>query len=181
MKSTEEKSARIERASMHDFFLKRINISIENKEYIEASWLEYACLENRYFRTIEKLKQQCNYSNRKCKSDDNQLALTTKIGCLQRLYTAECSCIKEAFDSALFDETKRWVKSRNILVHNLLRLEFYESMDENFKVCALQGRDLVERTYKCCTKFRKLFYDEKYNFSFPEEAMEKCPCKPRTN
>lgn len=60
MKSTEEMSIRLEYVKMHEFFLNRIDISTKEERYIEAAWLIYSCFENRYFRTIEKLKNNAN-------------------------------------------------------------------------------------------------------------------------
>ena len=181
MRSTEKLETRLERVTMHEFFLKRINKAIAGQNYIEASWLVYACLENRYFRTIAKIKEYCKYSHGKCRKSGNELALRTKIGCLQRLYEAGCPCILNAFDLTLFDETKKWVKERNVLMHNLLRLDGYENIDEQFKEIAIRGSQILDRTYACCTEFRKLYYNKEYEFVFPEEAMEKCSCKPNLN
>lgn len=180
MKSTEKMETRLERVTMHDFFLQRIEKAIVTQNYIEASWLVYACLENRYFRTIAKIKEKCRHSGGKCKRANNELALCTKISCLKRLYEAGCPCILNAFDLELFDETKKWVKARNTMMHDLLQLDDYESIDEQFKESAVQGAKILDRTYACCTKFRELFYNEEYEFVFPEEAMEKCTCNRNT-
>ena len=76
---------RLKRVDMHQFFLDKIDSAIKDKRYIEASWLIYSCMENRYFRTIEKIKDQCKYSGGKCKKNNNELALGTKINCIKRL------------------------------------------------------------------------------------------------
>ncbi len=67
MESTENMESRLQRVDMHDFFLNKIDVAMKEKRYIEASWLIYSCLENRYFRTVEKVKNQCMYSDGKCK------------------------------------------------------------------------------------------------------------------
>ncbi len=72
VKSTEKKEERLKRVDMHDFFLKKIHDAIDNERYIEASWLIYSCFENRYFRTVEKIKAQCKYSKGKCKKTSNE-------------------------------------------------------------------------------------------------------------
>lgn len=56
MKSTESIESRKKRVEMHDYFLNRIDESINNKHYIEATWLIYSCFENRYFRTLLKYR-----------------------------------------------------------------------------------------------------------------------------
>ena len=181
VKSTEKKEERLKRVDMHDFFLKKIHDAIDNERYIEASWLIYSCFENRYFRTVEKIKAQCKYSKGKCKKTSNELALRTKVRCLQRISEADCSCIKDAFPDELFAETLSWVKKRNLMMHNLLQLETYEDMDAQFEESAKEGLVLLNKTYDSCTKFRELFYAEGYEFVFPEEAMDRCSCKPREN
>lgn len=181
MISAEEKEQRIQRVDMHDFFLKRIENAIHSEQYIEASWLIYSCFENRYFRTVEKIKNYCKYSTRKCKKSGNELALRTKVKCIQRLAEADCSCIRDNFTDELFEKTLRWIKARNKLMHNLLTLEEYEEMDDKFKQSAEEGIILLKQTYNACTGFRASFFDANYDFQFPECCMEKCSCKPRHN
>ena len=52
MKSTEKMEERLNLVDMHDFFLKKIDDAIGEERYIEASWLIYSCMENRFFRTL---------------------------------------------------------------------------------------------------------------------------------
>ena len=182
MKSTEAMDLRLKRVDMHDYFLNKIEESIHKQDYIAASWLIYSCFENRYFRTIEKLKSQCKYcrSKSKCnKGKKNELELITKIKCIQRLHGHSIECIRDAFRFDLFKETIDWVNERNSLMYDLLSLEYYENTDEKFKKSVIIGNKLLNETYESCTKFRELFYKEDYDFIFPEEAMEKCSCKPR--
>lgn len=182
MKSTESMESRRERVDMHAYFLNRIDVAMKNKNYIEASWLIYACFENRYYRMVEKVRSSCTYcrSKSKCnKKGKNELALTTKVKCIQRLYEQDVSCIKNAFRNELFSETIAWIDKRNNLMHELLSLKFYQNTDERFKQSAEEGLKLLNETYTSCTEFRRLFYDDKYNFVFPELAMDGCSCKPR--
>ncbi len=181
MESTEDKGTRLKRVDMHDYFLKRIDSAMNDNNYIEASWLIYACMENRYFRTLQKIRDYCKYcrSSSKCnKKVKNELAIKTKINCVKRLHENEVICVKDAFRYELFDETKKWVKDRNELTHDLLALEYYEETDLLFKEIAETGLALLLETYDSCTAFRKLFYDPSYSFVFPERAMEECQCKP---
>ena len=176
MKSTEKKEERIQRVDMHEFFLTKINDAMKENRYIEASWLIYSCLENRYFRTVEKIKSQCAYSKGNCKKKDNRLALSTKVKCIQRLSNLGCECFSISFSDELFEKTKKWIKKRNILMHNLLQLDYYENMDKEFEKISNEGLQILNDTYASCTKFREKFYDEKYTFVFPKEAMEACYC-----
>lgn len=81
MRSTEDKSKRIEMVDMHQYFIERINAAVAESRYFEASWLIYACMENRFFRVLQKFKRQCKYCRGKCKKNKNELALSTKIAC----------------------------------------------------------------------------------------------------
>lgn len=172
---------RCEMATMHDFFLKKINESIEGELYFEAAWLIYSCLENRFFRVLDKYKRECKYCAKggKCRKGNNQLALSTKVSCVERLYKENVSCISDSFPGEIFNEVKAWVKSRNRLMHNLLSLERYEEhFDNDFKELALSGKAIVEDVYDACTKFRGAFFQPDYKFVFPESCMEECSCKP---
>ena len=182
MESTEPMESRLERVDMHNYFLDRIKKSVENKNYIEASWLIYACFENRFFRTLEKYKSYCKYCRGKSKCNKkgkNELALITKIKCVSRLHENGVPCVVDAFRKELFDEIIVWTNGRNDLMHELLTLDFYEDIDVKFRKNAETGMKLLDETYRSCTKFRELFYDRDYEFVFPEKAMDVCPCRPK--
>ena len=178
MKSTEKMEERLERVNMHDFFLKKIDKAIEEERYIEASWLIYSCMENRFFRTLQKYKFLCSKcKNNSCSDSKNKLAISTKIKCIKNLAKANVSCISESFDVDLLDNVQLWLNKRNVMMHELLSLETYQEMDEKFKESALKGKKLLDKLYSSCTTFRSKFYEENYNFVFPEEAIQKCQCK----
>ena len=182
MKQNEPLEIRCELATMHDYFLNKIEKSIDGKLYFEAAWLIYSCLENRFFRVLDKYKRSCKYcvKSGKCRKGSNQLAIGTKIKCVERLYDAGVSCIRSSFSTELFAEVRAWVKLRNKLMHNLLSLEHYdEHFDNDFKELALSGKKVVDDVYEACTIFRAAFFEPGYEFRFPESCMEQCPCKPR--
>ena len=176
MKSTEEKSIREEMVDMHKFFIDKIDDAIESSRFIEASWLIYACMENRFFRVLQKYKKQCKYCKGKCKKNRNELAISTKIACVRRLCEADVLCLSESFSIELLEKIRKWVKKRNDMMHDLLSLESYKKSDEDFKQSALDGQILLGELYEACTNFRKRFYEKDYEFVFPEDAMEGCPC-----
>ena len=62
------------------------------------------------------------------------------------------------------------------MMHDLLSLETYKNMDEDFKTLAIEGEKILRGLYNSCTNFRSKFYSEEYTFVFPEKAMEACPC-----
>lgn len=87
-------------------------------------------------------------SGGKCKKSSNELALRTKIVCIQRLANdATCTCFVNSFPNELFEKTKKWVKDRNDLMHNLLQLEYYENMDAGFEKIASDGKSLLDQSY----------------------------------
>lgn len=182
MESTETMESRLKRVDMHNYFLNRIDTSMNNGNYIEASWLIYSCFENRFFRTLEKYKDKCKYCRGKSKCNKNrknELALTTKVKCVRRLHDEKVPCIYDSFRYELYKEILDWIRERNVLMHDLLSLDYYEDTDKSFKECAERGKTLLDETYNSCTEFRKRFYAEDYIFEFPEKAMEGCPCKPK--
>lgn len=71
MKSIEKKEERMKMVDMHDYFINHITDAMKKKNYIEANWLIYACLENRYFRILCKYKGSCKYSGGSCRKNDN--------------------------------------------------------------------------------------------------------------
>ena len=181
MKSTEKMEERLNLVDMHNFFLKKIDDAICEERYIEASWLIYSCIENRFFRTLQKYKKQCKYCSGKCKKNKNELAISTKIACVKRLLENNVNCISESFTPELLENTRLWVKNRNNMMHDLLSLETYQDMDERFKISSIEGKELLDQLYNACTLFREKFYTDGDEFVFPEVAMERCICKPRNN
>lgn len=181
MKSIEKMEERLERVDMHDFFLQKIEKAMKEEKYIEASWLIYACIENRFFRTLQKYKEYCKYCKGKCRKNKNELAISTKIACIKRLVEANVTCMSESFSIELLEKTRLWIKNRNNMMHDLLSLESYQNMDEGFKELATNGQDILNDLYSACTIFRSKFFANDYNFVFPNEAMEGCSCKARSN
>lgn len=178
MKSTEKIEERVKMVDMHQYFIDRIDEALNTQRYIEASWLIYSCMENRFFRVLQKYKNQCRYckGKSKCKKKRNELAISTKIACVKRLCESNVYCISESFTIEQLEEIKKWVKNRNDLMHELLSLSTYKDMDDRFKNSALHGQSLLSDLYKSCTTFRKIFYSDGYEFVFPKTAMEQCQC-----
>jgi hypothetical protein len=176
MNSVEDKETRFEMVDMHQFFIDKIEVAICEKRYIEASWLIYSCMENRFFRVLCKYKNQCDYCKGKCKKDNNELSIRTKIACVKRLCESGVSCISESFSIGQLDEISNWINQRNKMMHDLLCLDTYKKTDEKFKSSALEGKALLDGLYKSCTEFRKLYFDSEYIFEFPKEVMCKCAC-----
>lgn len=54
--------------------MEKIDDAMKKKRFIEASWLIYSCFEDRYFRTVEKIKGQRKYSGGKCESIERPCA-----------------------------------------------------------------------------------------------------------
>lgn len=177
MKSTEQKHIREEMGDMHQFFIEKIENAINDGRYIEASWLIYSCMENRFFRVLQKYKKQCKYCKGKCQKNRNELAISTKIECVRWLCEADVTCISNSFEIDLLKEIKKWIKNRNNMMHNLLSLDSYKNCDDDFKQSALSGQILLKKLYDSCTNFRREFYADDYEFIFPEGAMEGCHCK----
>ena len=176
MESTEEKDIRERMVDMHQFFIDRIDVAVRSERFIEASWLIYACIENRFFRILQKYKSQCKYSKGKCRKNKNELAISTKVSCVKRLCENNVSCIADSFSLEQLEELRSWVKRRNDMMHLLLSLETYKSADEHFKALAIEGQTILTELYLSCTQFRKAFYSDGYVFQFPDKAMEGCPC-----
>lgn len=184
MNQIETYETRLKMATMHDFFLGKIEHAVKEEEHFEACWLIYACLENRFFRILDKYKRNCKYCIKggKCRKGSNQLALSTKIACVERLFNANVECISKSFDQSIFDETRQWVKKRNCLMHNLLALgEYKDHFTNDFKELSKEGVALLERVYNACTEYRRIFFSDGYVFEFPEECMEACICGMRKN
>ena len=180
MQSTETLIKRTEMVQMHEFFLSKIELALTEKRYIEATWLIYACMENRFFRTLQKYKKICMFckGNSKCASNKNDLAISTKNSCIKRLVEEGVPAVANNFSIELLEEIRLWVKKRNELMHKLLSVEAYMSTDDEFESSALKGKELLDRLYAACTGFRADFYAEDYEFFFPEKAMRACPCNP---
>lgn len=176
MISREDKSIRLNMVDMHQFFIDKIDDAMAHERYIEASWLIYSCMENRFFRVLEKFKNQCKYCTGKCKERSNRLSISTKIKCVKRLLENNVECISESFTSKQLEDISSWLADRNKKMHNLLSLETYKNVDTEFKKSATKGRAILDDLYESCTKFRSKFFDPEYIFIFPEAAMEKCPC-----
>ncbi|MCD7772935.1 MAG: hypothetical protein LUH08_02635 [Ruminococcus sp.] len=181
MESTEDIEIRQEMVKKHDFFLEKIECAMKEQRYIEASWLIYSCLENRYSRTILKFNEKCSNCTEESTCKKNRLLISTKIRCIKHLAESKVECVSENFSMELFNKTFDWLDRRNKLMHLLLESYNYTLTDEKFQKLAEDGNHILKETYESITKFRSKFYEAGYEFDFPEEAMKKCKCKPRKN
>ena len=141
MRSYEDKSIRLNMVDMHQFFIDKIDDAMANERYIEASWLIYRpCMENRFFRMLEKFKNQCKYCTGKCRERSNMLSISTKIKCVKRLLENNVECISESFTSKQLEDILSWVADRNKKMHDLLSLETYKNVDAEFKKSATKWK-----------------------------------------
>lgn len=172
MKAKESYEVRNKMAEMHDDILKRIDDAIDNKRGIEACWLCYSCFENRISRTLNKASEKC--SKRRCY--DSHCSIKTKIECLNRLNNINYPLIS-IFDINLFKEIKKWCNRRNRLVHALLDLDIYDTIDDEFFQLAKDGRMLAKELYSQTTDFRNHYYDVRELPDFPNAVESKCKLK----
>lgn len=182
MKQTDAYETRLEMATMHDFFLGKIERAVEEGAISRPVGLFTPVWKIDFFRVLDKYKRDCKYCIKggKCRKSTNQLALSTKVACVERLFKANVECVSSSFEQSIFDEIRQWAKRRNCLMHNLLALSEYEKhFDNDFKELSEEGVVLLKRVYDACTAFRKIFFSDKYAFEFPEECMDACVCKPR--
>lgn len=152
MKEKDSYTMRLEMAHMHDDFLARLDKAMENKEYVEASWLCYAIFEQRIARMMEKHITKCP----KQKRQDNKspVGISTKLLCLQKLCKIEYGAYVDV-DRNVLKEIADWCKSRNQLVHGLVSLEHYKKYDTEFKSLAEAGAPLVKKLYSEASKVRE--------------------------
>lgn len=161
---------RLEMAKMHDEVLDSLEKAIDEKNYVTATWLCYACFESRIGRTLNKLSEKCPC--RKCQNN-NKVGITTRVECVKR-----CSQNSyrgaENFDTKLLGKIKGWLKTRNIYMHNLVSLENYKNKDIQFKELALDGYNYVTELYKETTMFRKEYYKVNKKKKFDDIVLSKC-------
>lgn len=53
MQSKESMQVRLDMVTMHKFLDDKIHAAMDAGYYLEASWLIYSCMENRFFRVLD--------------------------------------------------------------------------------------------------------------------------------
>ena len=158
-------------AEMHDAFIDRLSESYDNEHYVESVWYCYAIFEQRINRLIIKCIDKCPVQ--KERSDKRTVAISTRIGCIKDLISAEYGAF-EVIDISLMDRLLNWCNRRNELVHHLLSFDHYKSFDVEFRQLAHDGIPLVFELYDACTDFRNTWYRiDETEKGFPKKS---CRC-----
>lgn len=173
MKQIESIEVRTEMAHMHDEYLRRLDVAMEQKQYVEASWLCYAIFEQRIARIMKKHIRRCPRGKRS--SNEKPVSITTKTICIKKLCKLKYGPYAQ-FDKKLMEDVEKWCSERNTLVHGLVSLDHYKRYDAEFKELAHSGQPLVDRLYEEAKRVRDWCNDGNSFGKFPEI---KCRCKHR--
>jgi hypothetical protein len=168
MKPKDSYEVRTEMADMHSEFIDRLNSAVSEARYIEASWLCYAIFEQRIWRVIEKIIDKCPKDG---KTDTRPVSISVRIDCIKKLMKYKYAGIEKVDTDALV-RVKNWCSRRNKLVHALVDIKRYRTMDDEFRELALCGQDLVKELYEKVGTYRTFFNNEIDNLpEFPKEYI----------
>lgn len=173
MTPSESLELRTQMAEMHDSVLKRIEKAYRDKQYIEVCWLCYACFESRINRSLMKLCTGCNKPER---TDSRHIGITTKLECFIRLIKCNYPPLSDA-NAEYINSVKSWCKQRNMLIHGMVTLNYYNDADKKFKELAGQGRTLIKKMYILGTNVREYYYSALEIPAFDESVSKRCPLK----
>ncbi len=170
MIATEDISTRKEMVLMHNEYLSRLEKAMKEENYIEASWLCYAIMEQRVNRLIMK---HIRYCPKKEKTDQYPVSINTRLNCIKNLISKNFNGYG-ILDLNLFLNISDWCKLRNNLTHSLISLNKYKKYDEEFKNLALNGYELVKKMYDESSKYRIWWYKS-------DICTEEFPCGCKNN
>lgn len=123
------------REKYSDLMLKLKN-SVEEKFYYESIFIIYAILED---RTESLLKHaHINIS----KNDNQKLSLSEKLDKIRSCEPFQDEYIKKHLTSEMINQIYEWKNKRNLLMHNLINLEYCNSEIEEL---ALDGYELTKK------------------------------------
>lgn len=170
MKKIDGYSVRLEMAEMHNTYIRKLKLSLKNKNYIETSWICYSIFEQRVTRLIEKNIQYCQKEKKK---KGRPAGISTRIACVIHLIENKYNGF-ENLNIETFNDILVWCNKRNNLVHDLVKLDRYKNYENEFYELAVNGFGLVKKLYDEISKFREMWYElpEPLN-KFPEF---KCKC-----
>ena len=163
MEPKESYEERLEMARMHDEYIHKLNLAIDDKHYVEASWLCYSIFEQRINRLIAKFIQCCPLQFQK---PQKTAAISTRIDCIISLIDQGYPPLQE-YDRSLLDEISKWCENRNDNVHDLVNINKYKKYDEIFESLAKEGIILVQRLYSENGKFRDKYIHSQCFEPFP--------------
>ena len=165
MKKEEPYELRLKMANMHDTFLEDLENAMKDENYIEASWLCYALIEQRITRMIEKHINKC--PKKKRTKDKGPVGISTKIECLKKLTKIGYGAYKDV-DKKLLNDLANWIKDRNKLMHGLVSIEHYKKYEKEFESLAKRGQPLVKQLYEEAKKVREWCRADNYFGKFPD-------------
>lgn len=124
--------------------ISRVDIALENKFYLEASWIEYSIIEDRLISVIAKI-------------DNRNPGNGFKVDkCLKRLKylrdNENNTLIVKHFSTVLLDNIRTWKNNRNSTMHDLAKKHITEKRIENL---ATEGKLLMRELNASVMRFKK--------------------------
>ena len=128
-----------------------LNLSVENKFYYEAIFIEYAIFEDRTESLLRHSKVKHNLT-------DKEFTLHNKIKLIKNSEEFKSFyCNKHEILKILSDVAK-WKDQRNKLIHDLVNTSY---TNDDIKHIALEGQELVCKLNNKSTLINS-YFDEKY-------------------
>ena len=118
-----------------DLMLKLKN-SVDEKFYYESIFIIYAILEDR----TESLLKHAHIII--LKNDNQKLSLSEKLDKIRNCDQFKDEYIKKHLTSEMINQIYEWKNKRNLLMHNLINLEYCNSEIEEL---ALDGYELIKQ------------------------------------
>ncbi len=115
--------------------MNKLKKSIESEFYYESIFIVFAVLEDR----CESLLKHANIS---IKNKDNQkLSLSEKLDKIKNSEPFQDEYVKKHLSKEMINQIYEWKNKRNLLMHNLINLEYCNSEIEEL---ALDGYELLK-------------------------------------
>lgn len=136
----------MEKRSLYESFIERIDRHVSSGSFFEASWYVYAVLEDRMISMLQN-------SGGATQSNGNPIRmLGRKLSTLKT--RAECDALLDANfpHDAIFD----WKERRNNLMHAMAEGSLnIDQIDEYAKSLAEEGQELVRKVSACAMRLKK--------------------------
>jgi hypothetical protein len=124
--------------------ISRVDVALENKFYLEASWIEYSIIEERLISIIKKVDER---------NPGNGFKVDKCLKRLKYLINKENhQLLKRHFTIDFLDEISKWKNKRNSTMHDLAKKHITEQRVENL---AREGKDLMRELNATIMRFKK--------------------------
>jgi len=133
-----------EKGKLFETLIKKVDVAIKHKFYLEASWIQYSIIEERLLSIVKKIDNR---------NPGNGFKVDKCLTRLKVLITKENNeLLKRHFTVEFIERIRSWKNNRNSIMHDLAKKHITETRIKNL---AIDGNKLMRELNATIMRFKK--------------------------